>query len=492
MLIRQSAAYLVANGCTAALGFVAVIVFTQLLTPAEFGVYVIANSMGAIVSALLFTWLRQSILRFEAEGGGADVRLTALAGFGLSIAVLPAGLLVLAYVVRLPWPTAAAAILFAATLALYDLGQELLRARLAARAYMIASVVRSVASLALAVAALKLGGGGLAVVGAVAAAYVLAALASARAVWRRPLKAFDSARLAEFVRFGTPITVSGLLFAVHMALDRLAVFKLLGPEAAGQYGASADFVRQCIIYPALSASLAIAPLAIRTFSQSGSDAARRHLVVAGELLLALILPAVAGIAVAAPDIAAVVFGPLYRASAQSLLPIIACAWLFQVMSQHYVHLSFNLAQRPALYIGHGLATLAVNAALMVPMVQAFGQQGAAYSLMIAEAAGLAAGWGLARRAFPLPGLGRALARTLLASAVMGVAAALVARAFAAPGIVSLLAVVATGLAVYAAAALALDLVGTRAIWRAAVPRGKELIAHLRKSIGRAAAALTWS
>ena len=483
MLIRQSAAYLIANGCTAALGFIAVIVFTQLLSPAEFGVYVIASSMGAILSALLFTWLRQSILRFEAEGGGADVRLTALAGFGFSIALLPAGLIGLAVVARLPWSTAAAAVLLAGTLALYDLGQELLRARLAARAYMLAAVVRSVVALSLSIAALKLGGGGLAVVGAVATAYVVAALVSARSVWRRPLRAFDRARLGQFLRFGAPITLSGLLFAIHMALDRLVVFKLLGTEAAGQYGASADFVRQCIVYPALSASLAIAPLAIRTFAAGGTDAARRHLAIAGELLLGLILPAVVGIAVAAPDIAAVVFGPQYRAAAQSLLPIIACAWLFQVMSQHYVHLSFNLAQRPRLYIVHGAATLAVNAVLIVPLVRGFGLQGAALSLVAAEAVGLAVGWLLAGRAFPLPGLGRALARSACAAALMGLASALVARAFAEPGLLSLLAVVTTGVTVYGVAAFVFDLVGARAIAVRLAPQALALFAHARRRVG---------
>ena len=50
MLIRQSAAYLVANGASAALGFLAVVLFTQLLDPADYGAYVIANSTGVIVA----------------------------------------------------------------------------------------------------------------------------------------------------------------------------------------------------------------------------------------------------------------------------------------------------------------------------------------------------------------------------------------------------------------------------------------------------------
>ncbi len=465
MLIRQSAAYMVANGCSAALGFLAVVVFTQLLAPADYGLYVVASSMGTILAALLFTWLRQSILRFESEGGGADVRLTALAGYVLSMAILPLALGVLVVAARLPWVTAAAAVLLAAALSFYDLGQELLRARLQAGSYMIAAVVRSVVSLALAVAAIKAGGGGLGLVAAVACAYGIAALVSARAVWRRPLKPFDRAMLSTFLAFGAPITVSGVLFAIHMGLDRLVVFRMVGAEAAGHYGASADFVRQCIVYPALSASLAIAPLAVRTFASAGADAARRHLAIGGELLLVLIAPAVVGIAVTAPDIAAVVFGPQYRAAAATLMPVIALAWLFYTLSQHFVHLSFNLAQKPSLYIIHGAGTLGLNAALIVPLVQSFGAIGAAWSFLLAEAGGLVLGGVLARRAFPLPNIWTAAVRVATASLVMGGAVHLVVRSFAAPGFVSLLAGVATGVLVYAALAFALDLVGARALVR---------------------------
>ena len=79
MLIRQTSTYMVAHGTSSALGFLSVILFTRLLTPAEYGVYVVALSVAGIVSSLLFTWVRLSVLRFESEGEATDIRLTALA-----------------------------------------------------------------------------------------------------------------------------------------------------------------------------------------------------------------------------------------------------------------------------------------------------------------------------------------------------------------------------------------------------------------------------
>ncbi len=90
MLIRQTSTYMVAHGTSAMLGFLSVILFTRLLTPAEYGIYVVALSVAGIISALLFTWVRLSVLRFESEGEATDIRLTALAAYLVSVLTLPA------------------------------------------------------------------------------------------------------------------------------------------------------------------------------------------------------------------------------------------------------------------------------------------------------------------------------------------------------------------------------------------------------------------
>ncbi len=130
MLIRQTSTYMVAHGTSAALGFLSVILFTRLLTPAEYGIYVVALSVAGIISALLFTWVRLSVLRFESEGERTDIRLTALAAYLISVLTLPAALGVTVFALAVPFDKALAAILLAAALGLFELGQEILRARL--------------------------------------------------------------------------------------------------------------------------------------------------------------------------------------------------------------------------------------------------------------------------------------------------------------------------------------------------------------------------
>lgn len=66
-----------------------------------------------------------------------------------------------------------------------------------------------------------------------------------------------------------------------------------------------------------------------------------------EILLAVIFPAVVGFALTSNFVAAIVLGAQYRETAAQILPILAFAWLFQSITQSYVHVSFHLAKTPS-------------------------------------------------------------------------------------------------------------------------------------------------
>ncbi len=461
MLIRQTSTYMVAHGTSAILGFLSVVLFTRLLTPAEYGIYVVALSVAGIISALLFTWVRLSVLRFESEGERTDIRLTALAAYVVSVVTLPAALGVTVWALAVPVDKALAAILLAAALGLFELGQEILRARLDSTSYMRATVIRAFAAIAISYGLVQAGWGGYGLVAGVAGAYVIAAVAFSGAIWKGPRKPFDRVTFRTMLGFGIPMAMSGGVFAFHSALDRLLVAYLLGDAAAGVYGAAADLVRQIILFPALSVASAVVPLAIRSLAEEGPAAADAHLTRSGELLLAVVMPAVVGLAIVAPHFAALILGPEFRDTAAALIPILVFAWLFQTISQQFVQVSFHLAKKPSLMVAHGTAILIVNVIAMALLVRPFGLKGAAWSLVIAEAAGVVAGYILSQRAHPLPLAWRPIAKVVLAVAAMALPTGLLEWSLPGEGIWPLAITVIAGVATYAVAAFALDLAGTR-------------------------------
>ncbi len=461
MLICHTVLYLLASTVSAIFGLMSAIVFTRLLSPAEYGVYVVGVTTAGILSALLFTWVRLSVLRYQSDGELVDLRKTAFVAYLLSVCAAPVGLVAATVFSGVPASRMIATLMFTIGLGLFELGQEILKARQKSASFAYASMLRSVIAFLLCLAAASLGGGGLGQLAMGAAAYFVSSCAFAFFVWEGPVAKFDAARLQQFLRFGVPITVSGLVFALHGALDRLMIAYMLGETAAGQYGASADLVRQIILIPATSIACASVPMAVRALAGGGERAARDHLELSAELLAAIVFPSVVGLALTARYVADLILGPDFRATAIEIMPILAFAWLAQSFSQSYVHSSFHLAQKPNLLIVHGAATLVVNVVGLSLLLPLHGLRGAAISLVISEGFGFLFGFALTRFAHPLPhGLAR-LARVGAATAVMVGAIRLIEPHLGANELLRLVTVVGVGVAAYALAALAANVANSR-------------------------------
>jgi O-antigen/teichoic acid export membrane protein len=290
--------------------------------------------------------------------------------------------------------------------------------------------------------------------------YLIASLLFAPAIWRRPIASFDMSDLRTFATFGIPITISGIIFALHAALDRMMVFHLMGDTAAGHYGATADLVRQIILIPATSVASATIPHAARAFADGGTEEARRQLEQGFEILIATVFPAVTGLAVTSQYVSAAVLGADFRATAVQIMPILAFAWLFQTLTQSYVHASFHLAKRPALATLQGAAMLLVSCLTMPVLIVKFGLTGAAFGLVLVEAFGTGLGWYLSRQVLPLPLNVLHILRVAAATAIMTLAVTAL-KSLLPVSIGSLCLLVACGALTYLAAAFLLDIVGLR-------------------------------
>jgi O-antigen/teichoic acid export membrane protein len=460
MMLRQSILYLAANGLAAAIGFLSVIVLTRLVAPAEYGVFIVAMSLGTVLSTCFFTWQRHAILRFQSEDR-ADVRLSLLVGYGLTLALHPIAVLILVYVFRIPMEKALAAVLLAAAGAFFELGQEILRARQRVTAYVRGALLRSFTSFAFCLTAVWLGAGGLGLVAAVIGGYLFSTMLLAGHVWSRPRASPCAATLVRLATYGLPITMSGAFVALTLALDRFVLYSVLGTEAAGVYGATAEFIRQCAIIPAISVSLALAPLAVSNMKKEDGNITSGHMADGAELLFAVMLPAAVGLAIAAPHLAETILGPDYRAAAITLIPILAFAFFAHSVSQQYVQLSFGLAERPSLYIFHTGSIFALNLVLMLPLVKAFGIQGAALSLLISETAGVFIGLWMARKAYPLPRIDGRIARIVGAVMIMALVCGATRYLMHRTDALGLAVMVTIGALTYAASAIALDVAHAR-------------------------------
>jgi len=456
MLIGQAGINLSANVLSALLGLLSVFIFTRLFSPHDYGIYLLGVGFASVVSTFLAGWFRNLILSKHARDDGTDVRGLVISGYLVCCLVAPAAY-GLGRLVGLDAIAAAAAVVLAISVGLFELTQDLVRARLRAMMLMKATLVRAASALCLGVAVAIFDPTGFLLLISSALACLLAILVQVRTAWHGTILKFDGPALLIAAKQGLPLTLSLTLLAISSVTDRFMIANLVGSAEAGKYIASLDLVRQTLMMPAMSAAAVFFPLAVQIYANQGRKAVRTHLGECVELLLSITLPACLGFAIVSPHVANVILGVDFREMAALTMPIVAIAVIFQILTQQYLHASFLLSGRNSFYLINTASIIAANVVLSYMFVSKYGTIGAAWARLGADVFGFIVALILSRRAFPIPmPLGR-LALTTIAGLIMALIVAMIDRSLHVSDMVACLILVGAGSVSYLAMCWILDI-----------------------------------
>ena len=459
MMIGQAGINLSANILSALLGLLSVFIFTRLFSPHDYGIYLLGVGFASVVSTFLAGWFRNLILSRHARNDGTDVRGLVISGYIVCCLAAPAAY-GLGRLVGLDAIAAAAAVALAIAVGLFELTQDLVRARLRAIMAMKATLVRAAAAVGLGVAVTMFSPTGYLLLLSSAMACLIAVSVQSSA-WRGTIVKFDRSSLLAAAKQGLPLTLSLTLLAIANVTDRFMIANLVGSAEAGKYIAGLDLVRQTLMMPAMSAAAVFFPLAVKIHAGQGPNAVRSHLGECVELLLGITLPTCLGFAVVAPHVANIILGADFRETAAMTMPIVAIAVIFQVLTQQYLHASFLLSGRNSFYLINAASIIAANMILSYLFVSDYGTIGAAWARLCADAFGFICALALSRRAFPIPiPLGR-LALTMIAGLVMALTVAAVNKSLHISDPAACLVLVGVGVTSYAAMCWLLDISQTR-------------------------------
>jgi O-antigen/teichoic acid export membrane protein len=465
-MVRNAAVFLLARGGPGLLTFLALSLFTRLLSPAEFGRYAVANAGIAFAASVGFSWLRMAVLRFYAVDGAARgaLRPTVLAGYlGMIALALPAALASAAFVPGVGAGLVALAFGVLCAQTWYDLNLEFLTARQEPLRYGRFALVRAVIALSLSAWLAARGFGAAGLLAGALAGYLVPSLWAMATTWRAvSLRDADRALLRDLARYGLPFTAVFALEFVVSTSDRLLLGAYHGPRAVGEYAAPYDLAQQSLGMLMIAVNLAAYPMAVRTYESGGAGAARAHLVRHATVLAAIALPAAVGMALLARGITGVFFGEEFREAGAAVLPWIVAGSLVLFGKAYYLDLAFQLSRSTGRQVVTSALGAVVNTVLNLVLIPRYGVLGAAYSTLLAYVAAFAASAWLGRAVCPLPVPWSPLLRIAAATGVM---AAVLATQRHHTGPAALALQVALGAAVYAAAAVLFDVGGIRGALR---------------------------
>jgi O-antigen/teichoic acid export membrane protein len=447
--------------------FLVALLVAKFLGPAEYGLFAIAWAGAVLVNTAGFDWLRLSAVRFYSQRARAErpaVRATLDACFAALACVVALGALTLALGgVDLPLSPGlvAMAALTGVASGLYDLRTALARARFFDRAYIEIIVVKNGLGLVLTVggallfgsAKIALAGSCLSIGVAMAATYRDLRDPDARLRHAEPTLAWT------YLGYAAPFIVSSVLFQLIPFAGRILAGALYGYDEAGQFSLANDIGVRVLAAIASALDVILFQQAVRAEETDGAEGARAQLADNMALVVAVILPAAAGLWLCLPSLEALIAPAAYRGPFSAYLaPMLPGLAAFTLM-MYAVAPIFQIAKRTAPMVVAALAALGAQATLIAFLPRV----GGGHWLALAQSGALVVGLGVALlfawAARPQWPRARDLLGALAATGAM--ALALWPLGAHAPGVTLLAAQAALGAAVYGALAWIFDIARLR-------------------------------
>jgi O-antigen/teichoic acid export membrane protein len=421
-VLKHTAIYLLARGLPGVIAFLAIPIFSRLLDPAAYGKYALVFGTVNLLNAILFQWLRLSLVRYlpAYRDDAPRLKSTILSVEALLIALtgVCAAVLYFAPIARAWHDTIWICWLLLAVLATYELCCEHTRASIRPWRYMLLQVARVAVWVALGSVLAWMGYGWWAPLAGMIVGLMLPTIYAYRVEWTDTRVLIDRKTLLTVARYGIPLSATVALAIVISTSDRFLIAWLMDKSAAGRYSVAYDLAGQTLTLLMMVVYMATFPLAVRALEHQGPEAARERMKHNASLMLAVGLPAAIGFALLAPNIAHCFLGGSFRAAAVSIIPLVGFGAFLGGFKACHLDAAFQFSHRTIDQVWIvGIAAIS-NVLLNLVAIPRYGVQGAACASVAAYIISIVITAWYGRRFFPVPTPIRPLLQVLLASGVM--------------------------------------------------------------------------
>lgn len=406
MLFRHSTYYSLARGLPGLVSFAALIIYTRLLSPDDYGRYALVIAGVSVAGVLVFQWQRLVLARWLMMREDEPQRFLGEMLHMFVLLALAAGAVGFMVTLGMPDPVwrrlAAWGLAVFVAQGWFELNLTLASVQFAPARYGWILGAKAVFAAAFGIALAWFGLGADAPLLGLLLGCLLSVTLFGRGPWRgaRPVRP-ERRQLREQLRYGLPLVVTFALGWIIVSSDRLLIGWLLDVEAAGQYAVGYDLAQSSLGILTV-VHVAAYPLAVRAVETHGPTGGRVQLAQNGELLAGLALAAAAGLAVLAPHVAAVVVGDEFRQATARLLPWVALAAALGGVKAFHFDLAFHLGRDTRGLVACGAAAAVANVGLNLLWIPRFGIDGAAYASVAAFVLGAGMSVWLGRRVFAMP------------------------------------------------------------------------------------------
>lgn len=429
MFWRGVAGYLPANIIQGLVGFGAIIVYTRLLSPEDFGRYALAFSVMTLAHVVTFSWLEAAMARFWAAQKSPQDMADHFASLYRTTLVLSLIFLPVVMIACWFWPMPDAyrmpimvALVGIPVRCFAKLSQERYRAAGEVSKAAGLEIWITLSGFAVGVAAAFSGVGGASPLLGLLMAPLFALPFILPGEWKQSKGGqAQSKRLRNYAVYGYPIAASLGLAIVLSSTDRYLLAWFLDDAAVGAYHAGYSIANRTLDVMFIWLGAAGTPALVMALERGG----REQLQIASKeqisTLLLIGMPAAIGVALVSRPLAEFMIGEEMRYASAQVTPWIALSALLSGLTVYYFHQAFTLSRRTGLLLAAMSIPALTNVALNLILIPRYGVQGAAWGTTASFAIGLIASALIGRRVLPLPIPWRTLLTCGLCCGIMALA-----------------------------------------------------------------------
>ncbi|MCK4609406.1 MAG: oligosaccharide flippase family protein [Gammaproteobacteria bacterium] len=412
ILVKHVSAYFIARVAPASIAFVALCVYTRLLSPSEYGVFALIYSIANLAMSIIFGSLGLSTARFWPGVSSEKEKKEFLSTYYYLILVLMLTTLLFSSVFFIFFHISskyAVIILLGVGVfiarSLFRVNLDYLRAELNPFVYGLMNFSKALLSLLVSILLIYLihGVNGLLLGVIVGNLLTLLLFRKSNSRWRHvDIRFFNVAALKQILIYSLPLSVGFALAYIVNSSDRWLIAGLLSVKQAGFYSAASALPTQSLVILMAVVNLAIYPIVVRVYKEKGEAAAKEQLSKQFLLFFALALPACCGFIILRHNIVFFALGVQFRAIALGLIPWLVIAALFSGIKAYYTDVGFQLSKHTFSQLMVSLIVAISNVALNLLFIPVYGIKGSVFASAISYALGLVCSIVYGRRYFKLP------------------------------------------------------------------------------------------
>ncbi|WP_022964934.1 oligosaccharide flippase family protein [Denitrificimonas caeni] len=389
MILRHTLSYTIVKFFPAMASMAALMVFTRLMSPDQFGEYSLTVNLATTLVAILGNFLVIGLGRFEPAANTVTEKMqlhsTVIASallLSIAVAVLTGGLGFFNILPPLSINYYFFVVLFF-VLFFALLSQKLINANLKPKAYGVSLALKNILFLVVGTVCLLADYGVYSLLASLAIATLFASL-PALSLWVKPnWDSFDFTVLKQLWIYGAPLTLLYLFVMIISFSDRVFIDVMLGSDSVGLYSAGYDLTQYTIAIIASIVHLAAFPIILKAYENEGEEAVRELLSISIRILLFIMLPVTLGFVAVKEEISEIFLGGAFSLASISLIPILALSVLLSTIKSYYFDYAFQITKTTWLQTIPPLLAALLNCFLNYFLILKIGIIGAAYATLIA-------------------------------------------------------------------------------------------------------------